>query len=192
MFPIRDSSGHVRGFSSRILDPERKEGKYVNSPESEIFKKFGALYGLYNAKKAIRKQRMAILVEGNLDVIAMAQAGYENTVAPLGTAVTPRHLKLVKRFAEQTCLMFDGDEAGKNATLKTIGLMVDAKMEGKVVLLPKGEDPDSIINKEGADGMGRRIDHAQPPIETFFSMSLPPPRLLLRRGSGPFRESPRC
>ncbi|MBU1240066.1 DNA primase [Myxococcota bacterium] len=174
MFPIVDTSGRIRGFSSRILDPERQEGKYVNSPESEIFKKHLALFGLYNAKNVIRKSNRAILVEGNLDVITMAQAGFEETVAPLGTAITESQIKLLTRFTKNVVLMLDGDSAGRAASLKTTEMMLSMKVGGSVVLLPPKDDPDSLLRREGVSRIEEVLRIAQPPMETLFALVLPP------------------
>jgi DNA primase len=162
MFPVCGPSGEVVGFSGRLLDPEAKQRKYVNSPESFLFHKAESLFGIDNARKAMRQKKRAILVEGNLDVIMAHQSGLAETVAPLGTALTDSQAHVLRRFAPQVVLMFDGDEAGGRAARKAALLLLQADQPGHVVELPFGEDPDSLIKHQGADALLKRVEAAKP------------------------------
>ena len=144
IFPIHSVSGRVVAFGGRILNQEQKYvGKYVNSPESEIYSKKRELYGLYLAKQAIVKQDRCYLVEGYLDVISMHQSGVENVVASSGTALTPEQVRLIHRFTNNVTVLYDGDAAGIHASLRGIDILLSEGLNIKVKLLPEGEDPDS-------------------------------------------------
>lgn len=144
IFPIHSVSGRVVAFGGRILNQEQKNvGKYVNSPESEIYSKKRELYGLYLAKQAIVKQDRCYLVEGYLDVISMHQSGVENVVASSGTALTPEQVRLIHRFTNNVTVLYDGDAAGIHASLCGIDILLSEGLNIKVMLLPEGEDPDS-------------------------------------------------
>ena len=144
IFPIHSVSGRVVAFGGRILNQEQKNvGKYVNSPESEIYSKKRELYGLYLAKQAIVKQDRCYLVEGYLDVISMHQSGVENVVASSGTALTPEQVRLIHRFTNNVTVLYDGDAAGIHASLRGIDILLSEGLNIKVMLLPEGEDPDS-------------------------------------------------
>src|SRR6478752_1631615 len=142
MFPLADARGRVIGFQARKLredDPLR--GKYVNSPESDLFKKSSVLYGLHLARPAIAKQDRAVVVEGNTDVIALRQAGFEPVVASMGTALTDQQLRELARLSKNLSLAFDGDAAGESATLRGMELAVAQGFDVRVVSLPPGLDP---------------------------------------------------
>ncbi len=142
MFPLADARGRVIGFQARRLredDPLR--GKYVNTPESELFKKGAVLYGLHLARPAIAKQDRAIVVEGNTDVIALRQAGLEPVVASMGTALTEQHLRELGRLTKRLALCFDADAAGQDATLRGMELAIAQGFDVRVVTLPEGQDP---------------------------------------------------
>jgi DNA primase len=142
MFPLADARGRVVGFQARKLredDPLR--GKYVNSPETELFHKSHVLYGLHLARTAIAKQERAVVVEGNTDVIALRQAGFEPVAASMGTALTERQLKELQRLARRLYLCFDADAAGEDATLRGMELATSLGFDVRVVTLPKGQDP---------------------------------------------------
>jgi len=149
MFPIHDSGGKVVGFSGRLLEPNDNAGKYVNSPESSVYIKGKLLFGLYFAKNAIREREEAILVEGNLDMISLYQAGIKNVVASSGTALTEDQITLLKRYAKQILLLFDGDPAGISASMRAIDLLLVQDLAVKVLLLPEGHDPDSYLKTYG-------------------------------------------
>jgi DNA primase len=142
MFPLADARGRVIGFQARRLrDDDPLSGKYVNTPESELFKKGNVLYGLHLARPAIAKQDRAIVVEGNTDVIALRQAGVEPVVASMGTALTESQLRDLGRLTKRLFLCFDADAAGQEATLRGMELAVGQGFDVRVVALPKGEDP---------------------------------------------------
>ncbi len=144
IFPVHSVSGRIVAFGGRILNQEQKNvGKYVNSPESEIYSKKRELYGLYLAKQAIVKQDRCYLVEGYLDVISMHQSGVENVVASSGTALTPEQVCLIHRFTNNVTVLYDGDAAGIHASLRGIDILLSEGLNIKVMLLPEGEDPDS-------------------------------------------------
>jgi DNA primase len=141
-FPLADARGRVLGFQARKLredDPLR--GKYVNTPETELFHKSAVLYGLHLARNAIAKQERAVVVEGNTDVIALRQAGFEPVVASMGTALTERQLKELQRLSRRLYLCFDADAAGEEATLRGMELATTLGFDVRVVTLPKGQDP---------------------------------------------------
>ena len=147
MFPIHSMSGRILGFGGRTLLADKKIAKYVNSPESDIYKKSKILYGIYHAKKEIAKQDNCFLVEGYTDVISFHQSGIENVVASSGTALTPDQIRLVSRLTKNMTVLFDGDAAGIRASLRGIDLILEQGMNVKVVTFPNGEDPDSFAKK---------------------------------------------
>jgi DNA primase len=157
MFPLADARGRVLGFQARKLredDPLR--GKYVNSPESDLFHKGSILYGLHLAKTAIGKQDFAAVVEGNTDVIALRQAGFEPVVASMGTALTERQLRELGRLTKKLYLCFDADAAGQDATLRGMELAASQSLDVKIVTLPRGQDP-----ADAPDGFAERLSSAE-------------------------------
>ncbi len=175
MFPIADSFGHVRGFSSRILRADRPEGKYVNSPESAVYTKGQSVYGLHEVQRHLRQADRVILVEGNVDVLTCAQAGLPPVVAPLGTALTAAQIQVLMRYTKNVWLMFDGDSAGRKATLRALPLLLEAGSGGRVVLLPEPHDPDSLVREQGPEAARKWIDRALPVLDTFLQLTLAPP-----------------
>lgn len=157
MFPVHTLSGKVVAFGGRILKKAENTGKYVNSPESEIYHKGNELYGIYFAKQSITKADCCYLVEGYTDVISMHQAGIENVVASSGTALTHGQIRLIHRFTEHVTILYDGDAAGIKAALRGIDLLLEEGMKIKVVLLPDGEDPDSFARKQNAESLTQYI-----------------------------------
>ncbi len=151
MFPIQSLSGQVIAFGGRTLRTDKKVAKYLNSPESDIYHKSNVLYGIFQAKEAIRKHDMCYLTEGYTDVISMHQAGIENVVASSGTALTKEQLKLIRRFTKNLTILYDGDAAGINAALKGTDLALSLELDVKVILLPDGDDPDSFSRKHTTD-----------------------------------------
>lgn len=151
IFPVHTLSGKVVAFGGRILKKAENTGKYVNSPESEIYHKSDQLYGIYFAKQTITKADCCYLVEGYTDVISMHQAGIENVVSSSGTALTLGQIRLIHRFTTNITVIYDGDAAGIKAALRGIDLLLEEGMNIKVVLLPTGEDPDSFAKKQNAD-----------------------------------------
>ncbi len=150
IFPILSVSGKTVGFAGRILKKKDNVGKYVNSPESLIYSKTNELYGIFFAKQAIAREDLCYLVEGQMDLISMYQAGIENVVASGGTALTKPQIRLIRRFTSNITILYDGDAAGIHAALRGIDMFLEEGFNVKVVLLPEGEDPDSYANSHNA------------------------------------------
>ena len=163
MFPIHNVSGRVVGFGARTLKSnDKKSPKYLNSPESEIYHKSSVLYGMFQAKQAIRMQDMCYLVEGYLDVLSLHQGGIENVVASSGTSLTEGQIKLIARYTENITVLYDGDAAGIKASLRGIDLILESGLNVNVVTFPEGEDPDSYIQKVGDTAFKTYLqEHAQ-------------------------------
>ena len=149
MFPIIDVRGNVIGFGGRIIKNDPNAAKYLNSPETMIFNKRKNLFGLNLAKKT--KQNCLILVEGNIDVVALHQYGFDNAVASLGTSLTEEHAALLSRYTEQVILTYDGDEAGQRAAQRAIPMLEKAGLQVKVLQMKDAKDPDEFLKKYGAD-----------------------------------------
>ncbi|HPM29472.1 MAG TPA: DNA primase [Chryseolinea sp.] len=150
IFPVHNLSGKVIAFGARILTKEKDQPKYINSPETEIYHKSNVLYGMFQAKNAIRREDFCYLVEGYTDVISMHQSDIDNAVASSGTALTEEQIKLIRRFTENITVLFDGDAAGIKAALRGIDLVLKGGLNVRVVLLPDGADPDSFSKKMGS------------------------------------------
>lgn len=151
MFPIHNLAGKVVAFAGRILQKDVKAPKYINSPETEIYNKSKTLYGAYFAKKAIQQLDECILVEGYTDVISLHQAGIEHVVASSGTSLTVEQIGIIKRYTPNVKILYDGDMAGIKAALRGLDMVLEQDLNVKVVLLPDGEDPDSYLEKAGAE-----------------------------------------
>ncbi len=145
MFPIADTAGRIVGFSGRILKKETSDAKYLNSPETPLFQKSRILFGFDRAKEAMRKRGYCILVEGQMDLVMCHQAGFENTVAVSGTALTEDHISLISRFTDKLMLVFDADSAGFKATLRSAALALSRGMEVKMAALPGDSDPADLL-----------------------------------------------
>ena len=168
MFPIRDVRGRVIGFGGRVLDDSKP--KYLNSPETPIFHKGRELYGLYQAKQSNRELKRLIVVEGYMDVVALAQFGITQAVATLGTACGTDHLNLAFKHTNEVVFCFDGDRAGHNAAKRALESALPAMSDGrqvKFLFLPDGEDPDTMVRQIGAEKFERRLDSAVP-LEDFI------------------------
>jgi DNA primase len=171
MLPVIDRQKRVVGFGGRVLDPEIKDRKYVNSPESPLFHKKESLYGLHAALDAIRRTGTAIIVEGNFDVLALHQAGIEEAVAPMGTALTEEQIGLIGRLAKTIVVVFDGDAAGQRAAQKAIPLFVDAGIvDARIARLPAGVDPDDFVRQadRGPEAFRRLVENARPMLDQFI------------------------
>ncbi len=166
MFPIRDAQGRVNGFSGRVLDASLP--KYINSPESPIYSKARAVYGINEARQTIAKNDRAIVVEGNIDVIALWQAGFKETVAPLGTALTVDQLRLLARYTHNIFACFDGDAAGRKASLRALEVFLGAGLLGRGVFIPTGLDPDTLVRDRGAQAFNELIDNAELLVDYFL------------------------
>ncbi len=145
IFPIHNLTGKVIGFGGRILDQSKSKAKYLNSPESEIYVKSRSLYGIYFARNAISRADNCLLVEGYTDVISMHQAGIDNVVASSGTSLTVEQIRMIRRYTNNVTILFDGDKAGVNASLRGIDLILEEGMNVRVVLFPDGSDPDTFV-----------------------------------------------
>jgi DNA primase len=172
MFPIRDRKGGLISFGGRVLGDGQP--KYVNGPETPVFAKRRALYGLNSAYEAVRRGReKLIVVEGYMDVISLAQAGFGGAVAPLGTALTEEHLDEIWRLTPEPVICFDGDKAGQRAALKTIEIALAKLDSGKglrFLALPAKDDPDSLVKREGPQAFARALEGAKPLSEVMYDM----------------------
>ncbi len=178
IFPIHSLSGKVIAFGGRILKSDAKAAKYLNSPESEIYHKSRVLYGLYLARQEMVRQDKTYLVEGYTDVLSFHQAGVTNVVASSGTALTADQIRLMARFSPNVTIIYDGDSAGINASLRGIDLILEEGMNVKVLLLPDGEDPDSFAKKMGGDKLLKYIQENETDFIRFKTS------LLLKESEG--------
>jgi DNA primase len=158
MFPIRNDFGEIIAFSGRLLDANAKAAKYLNSPETVLFNKSKVFFGLDKSKRPIIKANRAIVCEGQLDLITAFEHGFENVVAPLGTAFTEFHARMLKRHAEEVVLCFDSDNAGYKAAERAFVILAPIGLIVKVAPLPKGEDPDSLIRGQGPEAFQATLD----------------------------------
>lgn len=149
MFPVFNLSGKVIGFTSRVIDDGVPV--YMNSPETEVYKKSETLYGLYQAKGEIRKENLAFLVEGSLDLLSVWQAGVGNVVASLGTSLTERQSGVLSRYAKEVVIFYDSDTAGMNATRRAIDILLKNAVSVKTIVLPSGYDPDLYVREKGVE-----------------------------------------
>ncbi len=159
IFPILDAKGVCIAFGGRVIDDSLP--KYLNSPETELYTKGRQLYGLYQARTAIREADAAIVVEGYMDVIGCVQAGVKNVVASLGTALTPEQVRLVKRHTKNAFILYDADKAGEMATQRGLELFLEEDMDVKIVRLPQGHDPDSYIRDTGVEEFRKELANAK-------------------------------
>lgn len=161
LFPIHNLTGRIIGFGGRTLKTDKNVPKYVNSPESEIYHKSNVLYGLSQAKKAIRDEDTCFLVEGYADVLSVHQAGIENVVASSGTSLTTEQIRLIGRFSQNVTILYDGDEAGIKASLRGLDMILEEGLNVKVVLFPDGHDPDSYVQEVGSAAFKTYIEQHQ-------------------------------
>ncbi len=168
IFPICDEQGRVVGFSGRILSGDEKTAKYVNSPETAIFTKSKLFFGLHKSKRALLDAGAAVVCEGQLDLIACFMAGVENVVAPLGTAFTDQHARILKRYVEEAIMCFDSDEAGQKAAVRSLDHLLASGLAVRVAMVPPPDDPDSFIKAHGGEAFRALIAGA----EDFFDYYL--------------------
>lgn len=157
IFPVHNQSGKVLGFGARIIKSNDKAPKYINTPENELYVKSKILYGSYFARMAIDKADECLLVEGYTDVISLHQAGIENVVASGGTSLTPDQLRLIKKYTNNLTIIYDGDSAGVKAALRGLDLALEESLNVKLVLIPDKEDPDSYVNRIGAEAFRKFV-----------------------------------
>ncbi|HUF63614.1 MAG TPA: DNA primase [Verrucomicrobiales bacterium] len=160
MFPVWDDSGNIAGFSGRILGADPRAAKYLNTPETLLFTKGHILFGLHQSRRSILRAGRAIVCEGQLDLIRMFEEGIENVVAPLGTAFTSAHARLLTRITQEALLCFDADPAGYQAALRTYRELVQTGIRVRALRLPPGEDPDSLIASQGPEAFRALLDQA--------------------------------
>jgi DNA primase len=161
IFPIEGLSGRVVAFGGRILGSDTSDApKYLNSPESPIYHKGQVLYGLSWGRHAIRREDAALVVEGYMDLVSLAAAGFENVVATLGTSMTEEHARLLSRYTDRILLLFDSDKAGLKATFRAGDTLLEAGLHPAVVTLPPGEDPDTLVHRQGPEALQRYLDDA--------------------------------
>lgn len=173
MFPIANIRGHIIGFGGRVLD--KGEPKYLNSPETPLFEKGRELYGLYQAQKAIRAENIALVVEGYMDVVALAQLGVDYAVATLGTATTPVHIQKLMKLTEQIVFCFDGDKAGRRAAWRALENALPHLQDGKQIrflFLPPEHDPDSYIREYGKEAFERLLGDEALPLSAYLIREL--------------------
>jgi DNA primase len=166
MFPIRDVAGNVVAFGGRDLSG-KSPAKYMNTPENSLYKKGRVLYGLHEARDALRSEKRAILVEGYFDALRLIDSGVGNVVAPCGTALTPDQAKLIRRYVPEAVVVFDGDTAGIRAALRSVAILTAAGLTVRALVLPGGQDPDDYVLAEGIDAFRGRVEDA-PDFVTFY------------------------
>jgi DNA primase len=173
MFPIYNSHGNVIGFGGRTLDPNPTEAKYINSPQTDLYNKSAALYGLHASKKFIQKMDAAVVVEGYMDVATAYQAKFRNVIAASGTALTHEQIRLLKRLTQNVILSFDSDNAGLSAAWRGMQVAIQEGMNIKVLVLPSGKDPDELIRKDPQAFRDAAIN-AKPFMDYAFDIVLNP------------------
>ena len=171
IFPLHGSGGEVLGFGGRLI-AEADGPKYINTPETSLYRKGQALYGLFSAAASIRKSGLVMIVEGNFDVLTMHAHGFEQAVAPMGTSLTESQVRLLKRFASQVIAIFDGDAAGSAAARKSVDVFLSAGLDARIAELPAGADPDSILVNRGAEALQHHIDRARPAVDYLIESLL--------------------
>jgi DNA primase len=173
MFPIRNDHGDVIAFSGRVLDPDASPAKYINSPATPLFSKSHTFFGLDKSKRAILKSQSAIICEGQIDMIMCFENGIENIVAPLGTAFTPDHARLLKRHTDKVILCFDSDNAGRKAAHSCFAELASHDIFVSVAALPQGEDPDSLLRSGGPSLLRSLLDSARDYIDFLIDSKAP-------------------
>ena len=168
MFPIKSISGRIIGFGGRIIDSNKKIAKYINSPESKIYNKSKTLYGIYESKQFIVKNDLCFLVEGYMDVVQLHEHGIKNVLATSGTSLTNDQIILIKRLTSNIIVLFDGDQAGLSASLRSIDMILKEGLNVKICQFPDGEDPDSFVKKYKHDKMTEYIDKQSKDLIDFI------------------------
>jgi len=167
IFPIFSHIGKVLGFAGRILDPDRDQPKYINSPETKVYHKKEVLYGLHQAKRAIRKEEEVMMVEGYTDVLSLWQHGVKNVVASSGTALTEDQVQTLDRYAKRVLLLYDADEAGGRAAVRGMDLVLEEGMGAYAVELPEGDDPDAYVREHGGEAFETFVDENRLDLPSF-------------------------
>jgi len=182
MFPICNDLGEVIAFSGRVLATGAQPAKYVNSPETPLFRKGDVLFGLHKSKRALIDKKSAIVLEGQIDLITAFEAGVQNVVAPQGTAFTEKQARTLKRYAEEVILCFDADEAGRKAAERSLPALLGLDLGVRVIELPPGEDPDSLIRNQGVEAFKARADAARDYFEYHIDIEAASPDFTTPRG----------
>jgi DNA primase len=170
MFPIQDLQGRVVGFTARLLDPEAKEAKYVNTPQTDIYNKSEVLYGLDKAKRAVQEADLAVVVEGNMDVITSHRVGVKNVIASSGTALTEAQVNIIKRYSQNIAFAFDADSAGQVAAKRGIDMALSQAMNVGVIVMGEAKDPDELINRDPSLWQ-KAIDGRVGAMEYYFNIA---------------------
>ncbi len=168
MFPIKSISGRILGFGGRIIESNKKIAKYINSPESRIYNKSKTLYGIYESKQFIVKDDVCFLVEGYMDVVQLHEHGIKNVLASSGTSLTKDQIILIKRLTSNIVILFDGDQAGLSASLRSIDMIIEEGLNVRICTFPDGEDPDSFVKKNKRDKMIEFIDEKSKDLIDFM------------------------
>ena len=189
MFPICNDLGEVIAFSGRVLASDAQAAKYVNSPETPLFKKGDVLFGLHKSKRALIESKAAIVLEGQIDLITAFEAGVQNVVAPQGTAFTEKQARTLKRYAEEVILCFDADEAGRKAAERSLPALLGLDLGVRVIELPPGEDPDSLIRGQGAPAFVERVAAARDYFDFQVDTQAATPEFATPRGKVKFARA---
>ncbi|HEV7346825.1 DNA primase [Telluribacter sp.] len=184
IFPIHNVAGKVIAFGARILKPDKKQPKYINSPETEVYHKSDVLYGIYQAKNAIRQHDVCYLVEGYTDVVSLHQAGVENVVASSGTSLTIEQIRLIGRFTPNVTILYDGDPAGIRAALRGLDMVLEEGLNVSIVTFPDNDDPDSYVQRVGAEAFKEYLRTAARDFISFKTDTL-----LREAGQDPFKRA---
>ncbi len=172
IFPILTVTNRVAGFGGRILAERENQPKYLNTPETPVFQKGEILYGLSTAGPAMRKRGRAVVVEGYTDVLALHGHGFREAAATLGTALTRSHIRTLKGYASEVVVVFDPDEAGRRAALKSLPFFLQEGVPARVLVLPGGEDPDGFVKRSGLEAFRELVDSAEPMLDYFVDSTL--------------------
>jgi len=189
MFPICNDLGEVIAFSGRLLASDAQAAKYVNSPETPLFKKGDILFGLHKSTRALIDKKSAIVLEGQIDLITAFEAGVQNVVAPQGTAFTEKQARTLKRYAEEVILCFDADEAGRKAAERSLPALLGLDLGIRVIELPPGEDPDSLIRNQGAEAFVSRVQAARDYFDFQIDAQAATPDFATPRGKVKFARA---
>ena len=184
IFPIHNVAGKVIAFGARILKADKKQPKYINSPETEVYHKSDVLYGIYQAKNAIRHHDVCYLVEGYTDVVSLHQAGIENVVASSGTSLTIEQIRLISRFTPNVTILYDGDPAGIKAALRGLDMVLEEGLNVSIVTFPDNDDPDSYVQRVGAEAFKEYLRTASRDFISFKTDTL-----LKEAGNDPFKRA---
>ena len=183
MFPIMDVQGRVRGFGARLLEEKKEEPKYINSPETMIYKKGKGFYGIFQAKDGIRKNGKVVITEGYFDQIALDRSGISFAVATLGTALTQEHARMLRRYSPEVYLVYDPDEAGKKAALRSLEIFLEEGLSPRMVTIPDGKDPDDFLREKSKEDFEELLEGSLPLLVHYMD------NLLESAGNSPAQKA---